>query len=176
MKWVGTVNSNSSDDMTLFTIWNKATPPILIELELNHKKLTMELDTGAAISLISQETMHELFPGIQLKPCDIVLKTYTSQKILVLGKFDVNVTYEDQENVLTLVVIKGSGPSLIGRNWMTHIRFNWSVIKHTRSSTYHHELHLLLQKYKSVFNNTLGTMKNFTAKLELKDDAKPKFF
>ena len=33
----------------------------------------MELDTGAAISLISQEMMHELFPGIQLKPCDIVL-------------------------------------------------------------------------------------------------------
>ena len=176
MRWVGTVNSNSSDDMTLFTIRNKATPPILIELELNHKKLTMELDTGAAISLISQETMHELFLGIQLKPCDIVLKTYTSQKILVLGKFDVNVTYEDQEKVLTLVVIKGSGPSLIGRNWMTHIRFNWSVIKHTRSSTYHHELDLLLEKYKSVFNDTLGTMKNFTAKLELKDDAKPKFF
>ena len=122
--------------------------------------------------------MHELFPGIQLKPCDIVPKTCTctSQKILVLGKFDVNVMYEEQEKILTLVVIKGSGPSVIGRNWMTHICFNWSVIKHTRSSTYHHKLDLLLEKYKSVFNDTLGTMKNFIAKLELKDDAKPKIF
>ena len=144
-----------------------ATPPILIKLEFNHKKLTMELDTSAAISLISQETMHGLFPGIQLKPCDIVLKTYTSQKILVLERFDVNVTYKDQEKVLTLVVIKGSGPSLIGRNWMTHICFNWSVIKHTRSSTYHHEFDLLTEKYKSVFNDTLGTMKQNPSFLDL---------
>ena len=48
MKWVGTFNSNSSNDMTLF---HMATHPILIELELNHKKLTMELDTGAAINI-----------------------------------------------------------------------------------------------------------------------------
>ena len=161
MKRVGTVNSNLSNDMTL------TTPLILIKLEFNHKKLTTELDTGAAVSLISQETMHELFPGIQLKPCDIVLKTYTSQKILVLGRFDVNVTYKDQEKVLTLVVIKGFGPSLIGRNWMTHICFNWSVIKHTRSSTYHHELDLLPEKYKSVFNDTLGTMKQNPSFLDL---------
>ena len=108
-------------------------------------------------------------------PCDIVLKTYTSQKIL--GKFHVNVMYEDQEKVLTLVVIKGSSSSLIDRNWMTRIRFNWSVIRSViRSSTYHHELDFLLEKYKSVFNDPLGTMKNFTAKLELKDNAKPKFF
>lgn len=46
MKWVGTVNSNSSNDMTLFNIRKKATPLILIELELNHKKLAMELDTS----------------------------------------------------------------------------------------------------------------------------------
>ena len=46
--------------------------------------------------------MHKLFLSIQLKPCDNVLKTYTSQKILVLGKFDVNVTYEDQEKVFYL--------------------------------------------------------------------------
>ena len=89
---------------------------------------------------------------------------------------DVDVKYGDQENKLTLFVIKGPGPSLIGQNWMSHIRFNWSVIKHTRNSDYQNELELLLEKYKPVFSDTLGTMKSFSAHLELTENVKPKFF
>ena len=74
----------------------------------------MELDTGAAMSLISETTKKELFPTVNLRHSEVVLKTYTSEKITVLGEMDVDVKYEDQENTLTLLVIKGPGPSLIG--------------------------------------------------------------
>ena len=178
-KWVSTSmedNSDSSDDFTLFTFRNKSTPPILIDLELNNRNIVMELDTGAAMSLISETTKKELFPTVNLRHSEVVLKTYTSEKITVLGEMDVDVKYEDQENTLTLLVIKGPGPSLIGRNWMSHIQFNWSVIKHTRNSDYQNELEVLLEKYKPVFSDTLGTMKNFSAHLELTENVKPKFF
>ena len=38
------------------------------------------------------------------------------------------------------------------------------------------ELDLLISKYPSVFDNKLGTMKTFSAKLDLKPGSKPKFF
>ena len=130
-KWVSTSiedNSDTSDDFTLFTFRGKSTPPILIDLELNNRNIVMELDTRAAMSLISETTKKELFPTVNLRHSEVVLKTYTSEKITVLGKMDVNVKYGDQENTLTLLVIKGPGPSLIERNWVSHIHFNWSVI------------------------------------------------
>ena len=59
---------------------------------------------------------------------------------------------------------------------MSHIHFNWSVIKHTRNSDYQNELEVLLEKYKPVFSDTLGTTKNFSTHLELTENVKPKFF
>ena len=35
------------------------------------------------------------------------------------------VNYENQEAVLPLLVIKGNGPNLIGRNWLQQMRINW---------------------------------------------------
>ena len=136
----------------------------------------MELDTGAAMSLISQSTYDKLFSNVKVRPSDIILRAYTSQAIIVLGQFDVDVIYEDQKRKLSLLVIKGSGPSLIGRNWMSHLRFNWSSIKLTRTSNNQMELDLLISKYPSVFDDKLGTMKTFSAKLDLKPGSKPKFF
>ena len=75
--------------------------------------------------------------------------------------------------MLPLVVIRGSGPSLLGRNWLQHIRLDWQSIKQLKMSD---ELEALLEKYKEVFCSTLGTMNNFAAKLRLKKDAQPKFF
>ena len=38
-------------------------PPILITLKVNGVDLTMELDTEGILSLISEKTYKELFPG-----------------------------------------------------------------------------------------------------------------
>ena len=136
----------------------------------------MELDTRAAMSLISQSTYDKLFSNVKLRPSDIILRTYTSQAIIVLGQLDADVIYEDQKRKLSLLVIKGSGPSLIGRNWMLLLHLNWSSIKLTRTSNNQMELDLLISKYPSVFDDELGSMKTFSAKLDFKPGSKPKFF
>ena len=51
---------------------------IQIQLQLNGQHLTMELDTGAAMSLISEETQQKEFPDVVLRPSSVVLKTYTA--------------------------------------------------------------------------------------------------
>ena len=91
-----------------------------------------------------------------------------------MESFDVLVQYKQQSYNLPLLVVSGSGPSLIGRDWMSKIRFNWANIKHTRCQQA--ELQSLLDKYPEVFKDELGTMSNFKATLDLKPESRPKFF
>ena len=70
-----------------------------------------------------------LFPDQELRPSDLVLKTYTNERLKVVGTLNVRVQYEDQFKKLVLVVTAGKGPSLFGRNWLNHINLNWKHIK-----------------------------------------------
>ena len=65
----------------------------------------MEVDTGAAVSIISNQTRRSLFPDIELRKCAIVLKTYTEEAMEVIGQLNVRVTYGSQEAKLVLVVV-----------------------------------------------------------------------
>jgi len=71
------------------------TPPILVCLKLNGKGITMELDTGATLSIVSEKTYHSLFsPDIapQLKTCQAEFKTYTGEILNILETITVTVS------------------------------------------------------------------------------------
>ena len=79
----------------------------------------MELDTGASLSVISEQTFQSIAsPTDKLQPTDITLTTYTGQSLSILGTYDVQVCYQSQVHTLPLVVVQGQGPSLFGRNWL----------------------------------------------------------
>ena len=56
---------SEDDDVTIFTVGSKASQPISIEVTADQSKLSMEVDTGAAVSIISQETWKYVFPKHQ---------------------------------------------------------------------------------------------------------------
>ena len=86
----------------------------------------MQVDTGAAEFLISGEGIKSKFPGAQLKPSTMLLKTYTGEVMEVLGELVVEVEYKQQgPKHLSLVVVRGNGPCLLGRNWLHHICLVW---------------------------------------------------
>ena len=79
----------------------------------------MEINTGAAMSIINDNTYAVLKQGDpmhELKESKIRLKTCTGEQVDVLGQVEMPANYENQEAVLHLLVIKGNGPNLIGRN------------------------------------------------------------
>ena len=93
----------------------------------------MELDTGATLSVISEQTYHKLFPtekGPTLRNVTTQLTTYTGEAIEILGQIEVTVQYKTQEKKLALLVVAGEGPSLLGRDWLTHIKLDWSQLNH----------------------------------------------
>ena len=134
----------------------------------------MEVDTGAAVSIISDKTRQDKFPHLKLWKSRLVLKTYTDEPMHIMGQLKVHVTHNMQMVPLILVVVAGEGPSLFGRNWLKYIQLDWKRIAtvHIKSPN----LEMLLQKYEDLFKEELGTIQPQKATLHVETDATPRFF
>ena len=84
----------------------------MVSLEIENRTLQMELDTGAAFSVISEATCQASFADVKLRKSNILLKTYTDERIPVIGKLHIHVRYGEQRAPLVLLVVAGDGPWL----------------------------------------------------------------
>ncbi len=113
-------SDSESEEYFIFKLSAPTTSPIEVTVEVEGKPLTMELDTGAAVSIVSDVT-RRIFPDVKLRKSKIILKTYTDQKMTVIGQLNVHVKYGTQSAPLILVIVNGNGLSLFGRNWLKYI-------------------------------------------------------
>ena len=170
----GTNNSSVSNEdiYHLFTVRNKSNP-IKVKLKINNSRVPMEVDTGASISLINETTYSQIASNSPLKPTTTELSTYTGEHLPILGIADEKVEYNSQSAELSVIVVKGSGPNLLGRDWLSTIRLDWSKINSVRSNL---SLESLLQRYPTVFSPKLGRLRNIKVKIFVPADVKPRFF
>ena len=82
-----TSQDNSSGDEELFNIQSKRAP-IKVEVTANGKRLSMELNTGAARTVMSKTMYRSIWPqeGPGIQPSSTTLRTYTGELIQVKGK------------------------------------------------------------------------------------------
>lgn len=73
--------------------------------------------------------------------------------------------------MLVVVVVKGSGTSLVGRGWIKAV--DWQPLNQMEESE--DPLQEVLSKYETVFKDGLGMLKGFTAKIHVACDATPCF-
>ncbi|KAL5481508.1 hypothetical protein EMCRGX_G021682 [Ephydatia muelleri] len=88
----------------------------------------------------------------------------------------VQVRYQKQEANLSLLVIGGDGPSLLGRDWIGKFRFPSCLnrgIFHTSSQS---ALQEILGKHKELFKDELGLLKGTLVKIHVNETATPLFF
>ena len=98
--------SNPIEELGLFTIGSLPKPqPIQCEVLIEGKSITMEIDTGAEVSLISEGTRESLFPLMQPAQSSVILKTYTGEVIPIVGKLQVNVQYGEQTKRLRVIIL-----------------------------------------------------------------------
>ena len=81
-----------------------------------------------ALSIVSEATFKELWPDKSPLSSNVRLCSYSGEDIPVVGSMDVNINYKGQVAYLPLVVVKGKGPNLLGRNWLEKIRLDWRGI------------------------------------------------
>ena len=145
-------------EYTLNHLDGKQKSPYTVELSVNGAPLKMEVDTGAAVSLISEVTYKRLWKNPpKLKPTTTRLRTYSGQQLVVLGTLVVNVEYKTQQVARSLIVVKGSGPSLLGRDWLAEIRLHWKRLSVQQTST-ERPLKDILKRHESLFRPVIQIM------------------
>ena len=164
-----------SSKYTLFTLPCQQTKPLQTDIEIEGHHLSMEIDTGAAVSIISDRTRTSLpyLEKLPLQPTQVTLRPYNGESIPVLGELLVNATCQGTNHTLPLLVVKEDGPSLIDRNWLTKIQLDW---KNIFTVTGERQLDELLHRYNSVFEDKLGSVRDIKVKLFVEENSKPKFF
>ena len=84
--WVENESEDSDLDLPVHKVAAHSTHPIMEQLEIQGKPVVMEVDTAAVVLVISEETFKELFSNLTLKEASMSLKTYTGERIPVLGE------------------------------------------------------------------------------------------
>ena len=112
------------EEYTMFHMTTKENEPHRVKLKLNGIHTSMEVDTGAAATIINEETYKRISEGNQVKNrpqlenAKVKLQTYTGELVKVIGTLNVIVKYEKQEVELQTLVVEGSGANLLGRDWL----------------------------------------------------------
>jgi len=71
--------------------------------------------------------------------------------------------------------VKNEGPTLFGREWLESIHLNWPLLRLETSDTIP-ALEEVLSNHASVFSQGLGKMKNIQARIQIKGNARPRFW
>ena len=136
----------------------------------------MEIDTGATKSIMSKGTFHRIWPSSNAPPLETTtarLRTYTGETIKVIGEANVEVTLDDQREKLSLLIVDGDVPSLLGRDWLRKLRVNWFQLNQIR---HNEELQSILDNHRSVFKEDLGHIRGTRASIPVDPMASPRFF
>jgi hypothetical protein len=77
--------------LSLHHVGGSNTPPIKVPVTINGVDHSLELDTGAAVTIMSEGKCKQLFPDMILRQSSILLRTYSGERIPVIGELDVDV-------------------------------------------------------------------------------------
>ena len=137
-------------------------------------KLTMEIDTGAAVSIVSEDSVNNspFLKCLPLQQTDVRLHTYTGQPVSVLGQLLVKVQHDEAQETIPLQVVKGGGTTLLGRDWLQKFRLHWENIFNLHTPP---TLQVILDDHKQVFSGGLGTLKDNKVTFYLEEQANPQF-
>ena len=90
----------------------------------------------------------------------------------MVGAVQVEVEHQEERKEVPLIVVHGDGPSFLGRDWLAHLKLDWSTIFQVNSER---GLQAILSQHANVFLPELGMVKGVTAKIHVDPQACPRF-
>ncbi|KAI0232112.1 hypothetical protein LSAT2_017614 [Lamellibrachia satsuma] len=104
----------------MFSMTGPRPDPIVTQIQVDGKTLLMEVDTGATLSTISEETLHRHWRNSarpNMRSTKDTLRTYTGQCVKIMGVINVMVeTTTGDQHLLLLMVVPGSPVEYITLN------------------------------------------------------------
>ena len=92
-------NEGSATEYSMFMFNSKSSFPHKVNVTVNGLPIDMELDTGASLSVMSEEMfakLHSIGKLPKLQRTETVLRRYTWEEVDPRGSLDVMVSYENK--------------------------------------------------------------------------------
>jgi len=151
------------------TVTKTGSSGYVVTVDVEGHKVAMLVDTGAVVSIVPEQIYRKYLSHLPLRKARD-LRSYSGDKLKLLGKITVTVIYGKQKCNLPLVIAKGNKPALFGRNWLEKIKLNWGEIFSVDKSN---PVDKLVKKYPKLFEEGYGKINNFKATVALQPDATP---
>ena len=133
----------------------------------------MEIDTGSDVTVINSKQFEQIQQGcqqLQLTPESMPnLRTYFGKMIQTVGSVTVDVHHQENSYQLPCLVVQGTGPNLIGRDWLEHLKLDWSTVHHIDSVDY-------ARLFPELFREGIGKFNGVRQKLYVDDKVMPRCF
>ncbi|CAH2085636.1 unnamed protein product [Euphydryas editha] len=152
------------------------TPSFVVHLLLEGMPVDMQLDTGASFSLINEHTWRIIQAQRQhlvLNPSSLSLRTWTNTPVILLGQAIIKVQFRDITQNLSIIIAKGRGPNLLGRDWLGPLQITMNINNISMDNMV--QIENIISKYGDVFQDGLGTFRGEPVNIHLKTSASPKF-
>ena len=146
--------------------------PYVCTINVCSTPVILEIDTGSSVTLLShtewariKEKAPKLTLDTQNVPC---LRTYSGHTIQPLGRTLLDVYHNDTQYQLYALVVPGTGPNLLGRDWLSVLQLNWAKVHRVDDE-------MFLEPYKDLFTTGLGKLEGVTAKLYVDETVQPRY-
>ncbi|XP_031358273.1 uncharacterized protein K02A2.6-like, partial [Photinus pyralis] len=148
--------------------------PIYIHISVNEHKISCQMDSGAAVSVLNYDTYKKYLSNLDLHDSNIILRSFSGCKIKPAGYIVGDVQYNNTicKN-FSFQIIKSNQPSenLLGRDFLEKFKFRITAEVLSISN----ETENICAEFKRVFNNSLGCYNYKKVHLQLKENMQPVF-
>ncbi|XP_058452577.1 uncharacterized protein LOC131431095 [Malaya genurostris] len=119
--------SDDEMDCLLISSVNRINEPCFRNVYVDGLRLKMEVDCGAAVSVISFEMYEGDFDHIPLQKCDKKLAVINGSRLKVEGQIQVYVEFNNQKKDVYLIVLRSDNcfTPLLGRDWLDLFVPDW---------------------------------------------------
>ncbi|XP_075749349.1 uncharacterized protein LOC142814475 [Rhipicephalus microplus] len=150
-------------------------PPYVLTVQVCRWPISMELDTGASVSVMAGKTFKRSFPGVAVEVSDIMLRSYSGELSQVQCQAMVSVCFGNREATLLLYLTRWSSLALLGRNWICALGIR---LPGGQEAAIHgvQDIPSLLTEFQSLFKPEVGTFAGTTAGIRVPEGVQPWFF
>ena len=149
--------------------------PYAVMMSLNGTQVNMQIDTGAAKTVITKQEYEDKFKGAHLERTDVSLTGFAGSEIPVVGRMRVKAQYQEQEQEVSVLIVDvdHQRPNLLGRDWLKVFRLDWASLASIHLNMVDTDIKT---QYPEVFGKGTGPIKSFKVDIKLKEGASPCFF
>lgn len=142
---------------------------------VNEIPVHFEIDSGAAVTIVSKRFVGEHFPDVLLKRSKLQLITFCKTTIPVVGYVEVQVAYKNYKKILHMYVSDTERDPLLGREWIRQLDVQLINTVFTLAASTENELNAILQQYTKSLDPVDTSIKTIQARFILKEDTRPVF-